>query len=492
MNTRNLESFLLLSDLVSKNSAFENLSNLVETKIKSCNLFLGSNPNSKGIHLNSGVKNLELKNFLLESCMEGEISCKQSKNILEKDYQEFEKCFERANQTSQIKDVASCSFSNAVDSTRKEVFPHSSSNERKRITYITKDTQGTNSQKKYVSPCSFTNALEAARKEVYSNPSSNERKGITFIGKDAQHTNLEGYLKNIDPKMIEVIESEIMDTGITTNWDDIAGLNFVKSAIQEAVIWPMLRPDIFTGLRRPPKGILLFGPPGTGKTLLGKCVATNSKSTFFSISAASLTSKWIGDGEKMVRALFAVARCHQPAVIFIDEIDSLLSQRSDTEHESSRRLKTEFFIQIDGASTAQEERLLLIAATNRPQELDEAARRRFVKRLYIPLPEFEARLELLKKLTAGEKHSLTEENYERIANLSQGYSGADIRSLCSEASMGPVRSIQIHSIEDINSTDVRPLMLEDFEKAFLRVKSSVSSEELNQYVIWNEKFGFGC
>lgn len=108
----------------------------------------------------------------------------------------------------------------------------------------------------------------------------------------------------------------------------------------------MLRPDIFTGLRRPPKGILLFGPPGTGKTLIGKCIASQSNSTFFSISASSLTSKWVGDGEKMVRTLFAVAKVHQPSVVFLDEIDSLLSQRSDSEHECSRRIKTEFLVQL--------------------------------------------------------------------------------------------------------------------------------------------------
>lgn len=131
---------------------------------------------------------------------------------------------------------------------------------------------------------------------------------------------------------------------VLTDWDDIAGLNYAKTTIKEAVVWPILRPDIFTGLRRPPRGILLFGPPGTGKTLIGRCIASQSKSTFFSISASSLTSKWIGEGEKMVRALFAVASVYQPAVIFIDEIDSLLCQRSENEHESSRRLKVIYSI----------------------------------------------------------------------------------------------------------------------------------------------------
>ena len=173
--------------------------------------------------------------------------------------------------------------------------------------------------------------------------------------------------KNIDQKMIELIQNEIMDHGSPVTWNDIAGLEFVKTTVKEIVVFPLLRPDIFCGLRSPPKGILLFGPPGTGKTLIGsyfcgdkqqncitlkrfffsgKCIASQSKSTFFSISASSLTSKWVGEGEKMVRALFAVARVHQPSVVFIDEIDSLLSARSDTEHESSRRIKTEFLVQL--------------------------------------------------------------------------------------------------------------------------------------------------
>ncbi|KAK7602214.1 hypothetical protein V9T40_009655 [Parthenolecanium corni] len=296
-------------------------------------------------------------------------------------------------------------------------------------------------------------------------------------------------LKNLDPKMIELIRNEIMHHGNPVTWDDISGLEFAKKTIQEIVVWPLLRPDIFTGLRRPPKGILLFGPPGTGKTLIGKCIASQSSSTFFSISASSLTSKWIGESEKLVRTLFAVARCYQPAVVFIDEIDSLLSQRSETEHESSRRIKTEFLVQLDGATTHDDDRILVIGATNRPQELDEAARRRLVKRLYIPLPEFEARRQIVERLMSTEKNDLTPDDINEIANLTEGYSGADVKNLCQEASLGPIRSIDFRLIGSIESKEVRPVTLSDFQAALKVVRSSVSSADLNQYLEWDKIYG---
>ncbi|XP_012285761.1 fidgetin-like protein 1 isoform X2 [Orussus abietinus] len=298
-------------------------------------------------------------------------------------------------------------------------------------------------------------------------------------------------LKNIDPKMIELIRNEIMDSGVPITWDDIAGLEYAKKTIKEIIVFPMLRPDIFTGLRRPPKGVLLFGPPGTGKTLIGKCIASQSKSTFFSISASSLTSKWIGEGEKMVRALFAVARVHQPSVVFIDEIDSLLTQRSETEHESSRRIKTEFLVQLDGAATAEEDRILVVGATNRPQELDEAARRRLIKRLYVPLPELEARKQIIVNLLSSERHSLTTRDIEEIAELSKGYSGADMTNLCKEASMGPIRSIPFNLLENIKKEDVREVTVEDFKQALTYVRSSVSQADLSIYVEWDRTYGTG-
>ncbi|XP_034948937.1 fidgetin-like protein 1, partial [Chelonus insularis] len=222
-----------------------------------------------------------------------------------------------------------------------------------------------------------------------------------------------------------------------------------------------------------------------------EAIASQSKSTFFSISASSLTSKWVGEGEKMVRALFAVARVHQPSVIFIDEIDSLLTQRSETEHESSRRIKTEFLVQLDGATTGDEDRILVIGATNRPQELDEAARRRFVKRLYVPLPEFEARRQIVENLLANERHELTNEDIDKIAAMSENYSGADMTNLCKEASMGPIRSISFEQLENIRKEDVRCVTAEDFENALCLVRPSVSQEDLGVYVQWDATYGSG-
>ncbi|KAM5302549.1 fidgetin-like protein 1 isoform 1-T2 [Glossophaga mutica] len=298
-------------------------------------------------------------------------------------------------------------------------------------------------------------------------------------------------LKGLEPKMIELIMSEIVDHGPPVHWEDIAGVEFAKATIKEIVVWPMMRPDIFTGLRGPPKGVLLFGPPGTGKTLIGKCIASQSGATFFSISASSLTSKWVGEGEKMVRALFAVARCQQPAVIFIDEIDSLLSQRGGGEHESSRRIKTEFLVQLDGATTSSEDRILVVGATNRPQEIDEAARRRLVKRLYIPLPDASARRQIVVGLMSREQCRLRAEELELVVQRSEGFSGADVTQLCREAALGPIRSLQATDIATIAADQVPPIAYGDFENAFRTVRPSVSPKDLELYENWDRTFGCG-
>ncbi|XP_066535352.1 fidgetin-like protein 1 [Hoplias malabaricus] len=339
--------------------------------------------------------------------------------------------------------------------------------------------------------CLGANRSRGAYSKFVSPMPRQEEEGSTRDEPQQDTNPIDERLKNFEPKIIELIMSEIMDHGPPVAWDDIAGLEFAKATIKEIVVWPMLRPDIFTGLRGPPKGILLFGPPGTGKTLIGKCIACQSGATFFSISASSLTSKWVGEGEKMVRALFAIARCHQPAVIFIDEIDSLLSQRTDGEHDSSRRIKTEFLVQLDGAATSSEDRILVVGATNRPQEIDEAARRRLAKRLYIPLPESAARQQIVTNLMSREKSRLGTEELEKVVSGTEGFSGADMTQLCREAALGPIRSIQLTDIATITPEQVRPILYCDFQEALKTVRPSVSQKDLELYEEWNKTFGCG-
>ncbi|EOB14776.1 Fidgetin-like protein 1 [Nosema bombycis CQ1] len=292
---------------------------------------------------------------------------------------------------------------------------------------------------------------------------------------------------NVETYILDRIRNEILENVNNISWDDIVGLGNVKKTINEIVLWPMLRPDLFTGLRGPPKGLLLFGPPGTGKTMIGKCIASQCKATFFSISASSLTSKWVGEGEKMVRALFFLARSMQPSVIFIDEIDSLLTQRTENENEGSRRIKTEFLVQFDGTSTSNDDRILVIGATNRPQEIDEAARRRLVKRIYVTLPCEEARKEMVFKLMKDYKNNLSDEDLKEVAKITKGYSGSDMFNLCREASLEPLREIE--NISNFKCENTRPIGLEDFIRSMKQIKKSVAINELDQYKEWNEIYG---
>ncbi|XP_053238729.1 spastin isoform X3 [Podarcis raffonei] len=295
--------------------------------------------------------------------------------------------------------------------------------------------------------------------------------------------------RNVDSNLANLILNEIVDSGPSVKFDDIAGQELAKQALQEIVILPSLRPELFTGLRAPARGLLLFGPPGNGKTMLAKAVAAESNSTFFNISAASLTSKYVGEGEKLVRALFAVARELQPSIIFIDEVDSLLCERREGEHDASRRLKTEFLIEFDGVQSSGEDRILVMGATNRPQELDDAVLRRFIKRVYVSLPNEETRLLLLKNLLSKQGNPLTQKELAQLARMTEGYSGSDLTALAKDAALGPIRELKPEQVKNMSASEMRNIKLSDFTESLKKIKRSLSPQTLEAYIRWNKDFG---
>jgi len=243
-------------------------------------------------------------------------------------------------------------------------------------------------------------------------------------------------------KLQSKLEGAIVIEKPHVKWTDVAGLDGAKEALKEAVILPIKFPHLFTGKRIPWKGILLFGPPGTGKSYLAKAVATEANnSTFFSVSSSDLVSKWLGESEKLVKNLFELARQHKPSIIFIDEVDSLCSSRSDNESESARRIKTEFLVQMQGVGNDMDG-ILVLGATNIPWVLDSAIRRRFEKRIFIPLPEEHARLVMFKIHLGNTAHILSEDDLKVLAKNTEGYSGADISIIVRDALMQPVRKVQ--------------------------------------------------
>ncbi|KAH1246079.1 ATPase family AAA domain-containing protein 1-A [Glycine max] len=297
------------------------------------------------------------------------------------------------------------------------------------------------------------------------------------------------------------------DIGVT--FDDIGALENVKDTLKELVMLPLQRPELFCKgqLTKPCKGILLFGPPGTGKTMLAKAVATEAGANFINISMSSITSKWFGEGEKYVKAVFSLASKIAPSVIFVDEVDSMLGRRENPgEHEAMRKMKNEFMVNWDGLRTKDTERVLVLAATNRPFDLDEAVIRRLPRRLMVNLPDAPNRAKILKVIL--EKEDLSSDiDMDAIASMTDGYSGSDLKNLCVTAAHRPIKEIlekekkeQAAAVSEgrpapalSGSGDIRSLNMEDFKYAHQQVCASVSSESINMTELqqWNELYGEG-
>ncbi|KAK1442263.1 AAA domain-containing protein [Babesia gibsoni] len=302
-------------------------------------------------------------------------------------------------------------------------------------------------------------------------------------------------------------------------WSDIAGLDAAKESLQEAVLLPIRFPNLFTGALKPWRGILLYGPPGTGKTYLAQACATEIEATFISISSSDVMSKWQGESEKFIKSLFQVARERKPCVIFIDEIDSMCSSRNEGDNDSTRRVKTEFLVQMQGISDAAEG-VLVLAATNLPWALDSAIIRRFERRIYIPLPDLTARKVLLNICLKDCNNELSDADLEEIARLTEGYSGSDLNVMVRDARMQPLRQCmeathfkQVTSNSEtyfvpcspsdmdktkrecnVMSIEPKKLLLpsltrSDFLSILNKSKPSVAQADIAEYDNWTQKYG---
>lgn len=276
----------------------------------------------------------------------------------------------------------------------------------------------------------------------------------------------------------------VEDTNI--GWADIGGIEKAKESIKEATVWPLRRPDLFKGARKPWHGILLFGPPGCGKTLLAKAVSNKAEASFFNVDSATILSKWFGKSEKLTKKLFTEARNRAPSIIYLDEVESIAGKRKTTQHEAMNRVKTVFLSQMDGINSSNE-RIIVIGSTNLPEEIDMAFRRRFEKRIFVPPPNQEARKEIL-KIHLRDTEITSDVDLDEIARKTEGFSGHDLELLVREAAMNPIRELASKKLLSKEDVKVRKVNMKDFRAAIKKRKPSLDKKEIEHYREWAKKF----
>ncbi|PNH05006.1 Vacuolar protein sorting-associated protein 4A, partial [Tetrabaena socialis] len=380
-------------------------------------------------------------------------------------------------------------------------------------------------------------AIEFGNQAVAEDKANNSEKALllyqssleyyrTYLKYEKNEECREAVIWKDDNKEEEKLSAWLMGATLTekpnVRWDDVAGLEGAKEALKEAVILPVKFPQFFTGKRKPWSGILLYGPPGTGKSYLAKAVATEADSTFFSISSQDLVSKWLGESEKLVSQLFALARENAPSIIFIDEVDSLCSVRGDNESEAARRIKTQLMIEIQGVGS-NNNRVLVLGATNLPYSLDQAIRRRFDKRIYIPLPKETARGQMFRIHLGDTPNTLTDEDYCELGRRTEGFSGSDVSVAVTQVLMQPIRLLreathfkrvrgpdgglawepcrpgdagaQEHSLSYFSDNGLADkvippcITMRDFEKVLLRARPTVGKSDLEVFERFTAEFG---
>lgn len=279
---------------------------------------------------------------------------------------------------------------------------------------------------------------------------------------------------------------DVVSNTLGISWHHCIGLNKPTELLKEATVYPLLYPDLFKNLTRSWTGVLLYGSPGTGKTLLAKALACEINATFINVTSSTFVSKWRGDSEKMVKVLFDLAKYYAPTTIFIDEIDALLSETKETNHEASCRFKSELLIQMDGLLSSDEP-VFLLATTNSPWKLDKALLRRFEKRILIPLPNEDAKMRMLKHYA-----NLKTENkndWNNLIQLTENFSGSDIKNACKEMEMSLVREQLQNLSKNKKIGALRKCTVEDLAIALQSVKPSINLDYYKKFLDWNQEYG---